>query len=51
MLKTGQVSFVIHHSLRQDARRIALHFSKHYRLIAQDTQIEDSEISIACPVF
>lgn len=51
LLKTGQVSFVIHHSLRQDARRIALHFSKHYRLIAQDTQIEDSEISIACPVF
>jgi LacI family transcriptional regulator len=51
LLKTGQISFVIHHSLRHDARRVALHFSKHYRLIAQDIQIEDSEISIACPVF
>lgn len=50
LLKTGQVSFVIHHSLRQDARQIALHFSKHYRLIEQDTRIEDTEISIACPI-
>ncbi|MGV8832263.1 MAG: LacI family DNA-binding transcriptional regulator [Devosia sp.] len=50
LLKSGQVSFVIHHSFRQDARRVSLHFSKHYRLIAQDTEIEDTEISIACPV-
>ena len=50
LLKSGQVSFVIHHSFRQDARRVSLHFSKHYRLIAQDTQIEDTEISIACPI-
>lgn len=50
LLKSGQVSFVIHHSFRQDARRVSLHFCKHYRLIEQDTQIEDTEISIACPV-
>ncbi|MGB8813691.1 MAG: LacI family DNA-binding transcriptional regulator [Paracoccaceae bacterium] len=50
LLNSGQVSFVIHHSFRQDARRVSLHFSKHYRLIEQDTQIEDSEISIACPI-
>jgi len=50
LLKSGQVSFVIHHSIRQDARRIALHFGKHYRLIDQNTQIEDTEISIACPI-
>lgn len=50
LLKSGQVSFVIHHSFRQDARHVALHFSKHYRLIDQDAQIEDSEISIACPI-
>jgi LacI family transcriptional regulator len=50
LLKSGKVSFVIHHSFRQDARRVSLHFSKHYRLIEQDTQIEDTEISIACPI-
>ncbi|MGO4915847.1 LacI family DNA-binding transcriptional regulator [Pseudogemmobacter sp. W21_MBD1_M6] len=50
LLKSGQVSFVIHHSFRQDARRVSLHFSKHYRLIDLDTQIEDTEISIACPI-
>ena len=50
LLKSGQVSFVIHHSFRQDARRVSLHFSKYYRLIDQNTQIEDTEISIACPV-
>jgi LacI family transcriptional regulator len=50
LLESGQVSFVIHHSLRQDARRIALHFGKHYRLIDHDTRIEDTEISIACPI-
>ncbi len=51
LLKAGQVSFVIHHSFRQDARRISLHFSKHYRLIDHNTEIEDTEISIACPIF
>lgn len=51
LLKLGQVSFVIHHSFRQDARHVALHFSKFYRLIAADAQIEDSEISIACPII
>ncbi|MGV8988414.1 MAG: LacI family DNA-binding transcriptional regulator [Cypionkella sp.] len=50
LLKSGQVSFVIHHSFRQDARRISLHFSKHYRLIDQNIQIEETEINIACPV-
>lgn len=51
LLQSGKVSFVIHHSFRQDARRVSLHFSKHYRLIDQNTQIEDTEISIACPVM
>lgn len=51
LLKSGQVSFVIHHSLRQDARRVALHFSKHYRLIDPATEIEDAEINIACPIM
>ena len=51
LLQTGQVSFVIHHSFRQDARRISLHFSKHYRLIDAGTQIEDTEINIACPIL
>ncbi len=50
LLKSGEISFVIHHNFRQDARQIALHFSKHYRLIEQDAHIEDSEISIACPI-
>ncbi len=50
LLKSGQVSFVIHHSFRQDARQVSLLFSKHYRLIDQDTQVEDTEISIACPI-
>jgi LacI family transcriptional regulator len=50
LLKSGQISFVIHHNFRQDARRASLHFSKHYRLIDQDTQIEETEISIACPI-
>ena len=50
LLKTGQVSFVIHHSFRQDARQVALHFSRFYRLIDPSTQVEDTEISIACPV-
>jgi len=51
LLKSGQVSFVIHHSLRQDARRVALHFGKHYRLIDPAIEIEETEINIACPVI
>ena len=50
LLASGQISFVIHHNFRQDARRAALHFSKFYRLIGQDTQIEETEIGIACPI-
>ena len=50
LLKSGQVSFVIHHSLRQGARQVSLHFSKHYRLIEPHVQIEDTEISLACPI-
>ncbi len=50
LLRCGQISFVIHHSLRHDARQVALHFSKHYRLVDQQTQIEDTEIGIACPI-
>jgi len=49
LLKAGRVSFVIHHSFRQDARRIALHFGKHYKLIDPTVEIEESEINIACP--
>lgn len=51
LLKSGQVSFVIHHDFRQDARRVALHFGKHYRLIDPATEIAESEIAIACPVL
>ena len=50
LLRSGRVSFVIHHSLRQDARQVALHISKHHHLIAADTRIEATEISIACPI-
>ena len=50
LLKSGQVSFVIHHSFRQDARRVAVHFGKHYRWIDPATTIEGTEISIACPI-
>ncbi|MES2846696.1 MAG: LacI family DNA-binding transcriptional regulator [Pseudomonadota bacterium] len=50
LLKAGQISFVIHHSFRQDARQVALLFSKHYRLIDPHVHIEDTEISIACPI-
>jgi LacI family transcriptional regulator len=50
LLKSGQVSFVIHHNFRQDARRVALHFGKHYRWVDPATTIEDTEISIACPI-
>ena len=49
LLKAGRVSFVINHSFRQDARRVALHFGKHYRLIDPATDIEETEINIACP--
>lgn len=34
----------------EDARRVSKHFSKHYRLIDRNTQIEETEISIACPI-
>ena len=51
LLKSGQVSFVIHHSFRQDARQVAFHFSKHYRLIDPGIEIEGSEINIACPIM
>jgi LacI family transcriptional regulator len=50
LLKSGQVSFVIHHNFRQDARQVALLFGKHYRLIEPGIDIEASEISNACPV-
>lgn len=49
LLRSGKVSFVIHHSLRQDARRVALHFGKHYRLIDPAVEIEETEINIAIP--
>ncbi len=42
--------FVIHHSFRQDTRRVALQFGKHYRWIDPAAPIEDTEISIACPI-
>jgi LacI family transcriptional regulator len=50
LLKSGQISFVIHHSLRQDARQVALHFAKHYRLMDPDIEIEPTAISITCPI-
>jgi LacI family transcriptional regulator len=50
LLRAGQVSFVIHHNLRQDARKIALLLGRHFRLIDRDIRIEDTEIGIACPV-
>jgi LacI family transcriptional regulator len=49
LLKDQKLSFVIHHSFRQDARRIALHFGKHYRLVEPSVEIEETEINIACP--
>lgn len=49
LLKAGELSFVIHHSFRQDARRIALHFGKHYKLVDPSVEIEETEINIACP--
>jgi len=42
--------FLIHHSFRQDTGRLALHFGKHYRWIDPATTIQDTEISIACPI-
>ncbi|GHC47205.1 DNA-binding protein [Gemmobacter tilapiae] len=50
LLRTGQVSFVIHHDFRQDARRVCLHFSQHYRLIDRDLHLGETEIRIACPL-
>jgi LacI family transcriptional regulator len=49
LLKEGKLSFVIHHSFRHDARAVALHFGKHYKLIDQSIEIGATEISIACP--
>lgn len=49
LLKARLLSFVIHHSFRQDARRIAMHFGKHYRLVDSQVEIEETEINIACP--
>lgn len=51
LLRAGQLSFVIHHNFRHDARQIALHLSRHYRLIDPATVIEPTEIGIACPVL
>ncbi|WP_424932152.1 LacI family DNA-binding transcriptional regulator [Amaricoccus macauensis] len=50
LLRKGALSFVIHHDFRQDARRAALHFAKHYRLVPGDVEIGTTEIGIACPV-
>lgn len=50
LLQAGQISFVIHHNLRQDARLVALHFSKYYRLMDPHLEIEDTAISITCPL-
>ncbi|WP_022702888.1 hypothetical protein [Pseudorhodobacter ferrugineus] len=50
LLKSDQGSFVIHHSFRHDARQVALHFSKQFRLINPSTEIEKAEINIACPI-
>lgn len=51
LLRRGALSFVIHHEFRQDARRAALHFGKHYRLVPPEVEIGETEINIACPVF
>jgi LacI family transcriptional regulator len=50
LLDRGALSFVIHHNLRQDARRIAQYFGKFHRLIPADVEIEETDINIACPV-
>ena len=50
LLDEGRLSFVLHHDFRQDARRVALHLSKYHRLLPDDVTIEETEISIACPL-
>lgn len=49
LLDQGALSFVIHHSLQQDARRICLIFGKFHRHISKDVEIGSTEINIACP--
>lgn len=50
LLKEGQLSFVLHHDFRSDARQIALHFLKHHRLLPASVDIPPTDISIACPI-
>ena len=51
LLHRGQVSFVIHHDFRQDARRVSLHIAKHHRMIGQGIEIDETDIQIACPIL
>ena len=50
LLDSGQLSFVLHHDFRQDARRVSLHFLKYHKLVPQSVEIEQTDISIACPL-
>ena len=50
LLDSGQISFVLHHDFRQDARRVSLHFLKFHKLVPQSVEIEQTDISIACPL-
>lgn len=51
LLGEGSLSFVLHHDFRQDARRVALHLLKYHKLLPADVSIEETEISIACPLL
>lgn len=49
LLAEGRISLVLHHDLRQDARRVSLHFLRHHRLVPPEVEIGEADISIAVP--
>lgn len=49
LLAGGQLSFVIHHDLRQDARNACQIVMAHHRMLPKDFRIAPSRVAIATP--
>lgn len=49
LLAEGQLTFVIHHDLRQDARSACQMVMAHHRMLPKDFRIAPSRVAIATP--
>ena len=49
LLNQKQLTFVVHHDMRADARRACLHFLKFHGILPQTFEIDESEFSIVTP--